>query len=149
MVRDMEHEAVAETRSEVLDWENGSGLLEVHDPAVVDDAFARGELHVGRAVIGLALNHPDPRAVLPRVARALRAAEPVQQHQGVVALAHVARLHRTVNRECLDLLRVRPRGNEADDDLWSFVPRLQLPWWLWRHQLPGHLKWHLYERWRR
>ncbi|MCX5199339.1 hypothetical protein OOK31_36625 [Streptomyces sp. NBC_00249] len=132
----------------IPDWENGTGLLGVDDPAMVDAAFERGEPHVGCAVIGLALNHPDPEAILPRVARALRATDPTRRHQGTVALAHVARLHRTVNQECLDLLRARPRGNEADDDLWTFVPRRRLPWWLWRHQLPGHLTWHLYERWR-
>ncbi|MFJ2110303.1 hypothetical protein ACIOHH_37825, partial [Streptomyces microflavus] len=83
-----------------------------------------------------------------RVAQALRATDPTQQHQGTVALAHVARLHHTVDPECLALLRTQPPGNEADDDLWDFVPRRNLPWWLWRHQLPGHATWYLLERWR-
>jgi hypothetical protein len=130
------------------DWENGTGLIGVDDPATVDDAFDRGERHVGVAVIGLALNHPDPNAILRRVARALRSADPDTRQQATVALAHVARLHRTVNQECLDLLRARPRGNEADSDLWTFVPRRRLPWWLWRHHLQRHVTWHLHERWR-
>ncbi|MFD7927722.1 hypothetical protein [Streptomyces sp. NPDC059742] len=44
-----------------------------------------------------------------------------------------------------ELLRGCPRGNEADDDLWSFVPHRQLPLWLWRH----HLWERLVERMRR
>ncbi|WP_327417927.1 hypothetical protein [Streptomyces sp. NBC_01233] len=52
-----------------------------------------------------------------------------------MALAHVARLHRTADRRCLALLRRCPRGNEADDDLWSFVPHWELPLWLWCHHL--------------
>ncbi|MFD7233150.1 hypothetical protein [Streptomyces sp. NPDC059881] len=142
----MENEEIPDTQPEVLDWENGTELIGVDDPAIVDAAFERGERHVGVAVIGLALNHPDPDTILPRIARALRATDPELQRQGTLSLAHVARLHRTVNQECLDLLRARPRGNEADDDLWTFVPRRRLPWWLWRRQLPGYLKWHLYER---
>ncbi|GGX94242.1 hypothetical protein [Streptomyces fructofermentans] len=144
----MAYEEIPQPLLPALDWEQGTGLIGVQDPAVVDAAFERGERHVGVAVIGLALHHPDPRAILPRVARALRATDPARQHQGTVALAHVARLHRTVDRECLALLRAQPRGNEADDDLWSFVPRRRLPWWLWRHQLPGLVKWCLFERWR-
>lgn len=144
----MEYEESPEIQPEFLGWENGTGLLGMDDPAVVDAAFERGEQHVGVTVIGLALNHPDPDTILSRVARALRATDPELQRQGTVALAHVARLHRTVNQECLDLVRARPRGNEADDDLWTFIPRRKLPWWLWRHQLPGHLKWYLFERWR-
>ncbi|MFH9247623.1 hypothetical protein ACH4LK_19590 [Streptomyces lydicus] len=105
----------------------------------IDAAFERGEELVGVAVIGLALTHPDPTAILPRVARALdralESSDPRLRHQGIVALAHTARLHRTVDRRCLDLLRRCPRGSEADDDLWAYVPRRRLPWWLWRHRL--------------
>ncbi|MGW2582035.1 hypothetical protein ACWCYZ_11965, partial [Streptomyces virginiae] len=67
------------------------------------------------------------------------------RRQGVIALAHVARLHRTVDRRCLELLRRCPHGNEADDDLWSFVPHRELPPWLWRH----HLRERLVDRLRR
>ncbi|WP_199808043.1 hypothetical protein [Streptomyces sp. NRRL F-2580] len=120
-------------------------LNEVERPEQVLAAFERGERGVGVAVIALALNHPDPAAVLPVVARALESADREVRRQGVVALAHVARLHRTVDRRCLALLRRCPRGNEADDDLWSFVPHRELPLWLWRH----HLRERLVERLRR
>ncbi|MGW3323811.1 hypothetical protein [Streptomyces virginiae] len=114
-------------------------------PDVVLAAFERGEPHVGVAVIGLALDHADPAAVLPMVARALESADREVRRQGVIALAHVARLHRTVDRRCPELLRRRFRGNEADDDLWSFVPHRELPLWLWRH----HLRERLVDRLRR
>lgn len=81
----MEYEEIPETQPEVLDWENGTGLIGVDDPAIVDAAFERGERHVGVAVIGLALNHPDPDTILPRVARALRATDPELQRQGTVS----------------------------------------------------------------
>ncbi|PRY01422.1 hypothetical protein [Allonocardiopsis opalescens] len=115
------------------------------DPAEVDAALDRGAPGAGVAVIALALHHPDPHKVLPRVARALAAADPNLRRQGVVALAHTARLHRTADRRCLDLLRAHPRGNEADDDLWTYVPRHRLPAWLWRHHIAaavrGRLGW--------
>ncbi|AOP48769.1 hypothetical protein [Streptomyces lydicus] len=124
-----------------MNWQDSSALLGTDRPEEVDAAFERGEELVGVAVIGLALTHPDATAVLPRVARALDRAlassDPRLRHQGVVALAHTARLHRTVDRRCLDLLRRCPRGGEADDDLWAYVPRRRLPWWLWRHRLGG------------
>ncbi|MFF3672808.1 hypothetical protein ACFYYS_02340 [Streptomyces sp. NPDC002120] len=120
-------------------------LNEVERPEQVLAAFERGERWVGVAVIALALDHPDPAAVLPVVARALESPDREVRRQGVVALAHVARLHRTVDRRCLELLRRCPRGNEADDDLWSFVPHRELPLWLWRH----HLRERLVERLRR
>ncbi|MFF4388238.1 hypothetical protein ACFY0G_15865 [Streptomyces sp. NPDC001552] len=128
-----------------LDWRGGSNLLAVDRPEVVLAAFRRGEPNVGVAVIGLALHHAGPEAVLPVVARALESADREVRRQGVIALAHVARLHRTVDRRCLELLHGCPRGNEADDDLWSFVPHRQLPLWLWRH----HLWERLVERMRR
>ncbi|MFI0215013.1 hypothetical protein [Streptomyces lydicus] len=122
-----------------MNWRDSSALLGTDRPEEVDAAFERGEELVGVAVIGLALTHPHATAILPRVARALDRAlassDPGLRHQGIVALAHTARLHRTVDRRCLDLLRRCPRGSEADDDLWVFVPRRRLPWWLWRHRL--------------
>ncbi|MFB7256782.1 hypothetical protein [Streptomyces nojiriensis] len=108
-------------------------------PELVLAALRRGEPKAGVAVIGLALDHADPEAVLPVVARALESADREVRRQGVIALAHVARLHRTVDRRCLELLRGCPRGNEADDDLWSFVPHRELPLWLWRHHLGERL----------
>lgn len=105
-------------------------------PEDLDDGFDRGEPTVGLGVLSLALSHDDPQVILPRVARALASTDPQIRHQGKVSLAHVARLHRTTDRRCLDLLRDYPRGNEADDDLWQFVPRHRLPWWLWRYQAP-------------
>ncbi|MFB7461989.1 hypothetical protein ACFCZ1_00550 [Streptomyces sp. NPDC056224] len=104
-------------------------------PERVVAAFARGDKHAGVAVIALALNHPGPAEVLPVVAGALESPDPEVRRQGVIALAHVARLHRTVDRRCLEGLRHCPRGNEADDDLWSFVPHRRLPLWLWRHHV--------------
>ncbi|HWU05713.1 MAG TPA: hypothetical protein VN520_04830 [Streptomyces sp.] len=131
-----------------MNWRSGSALLGTDRPEEVDAAFDRGEDLVGVAVIGLALQHPDAEAVLPRVARALGSADEGLRHQARVALAHVARLHGTVDRRCLELLRSHPRGNEADDDLWAYVPHRLLPWWLWRHHLRERLAWHLRERWR-
>ncbi|MFD8549664.1 hypothetical protein [Streptomyces sp. NPDC059649] len=127
-----------------MNWQVSGALLGTDRPEEVDAALERGEELVGVAVIGLALTHPDPAAILPRVARALeRALESSDhrlRHQGLVALAHTARLHGTVDRPCLDLLRRCPRGTEADDDLWAYVPRRRLPWWLWRHRLGGQLR---------
>ncbi|MEU1593565.1 hypothetical protein ABZ468_12070 [Streptomyces sp. NPDC005708] len=145
----MTHEG-ADTRSPdwAYNWADGTGLLGMDQPEEIDAAFERGEPHVGVAVIGLALNHSDPVAILPRIARALRTDSEELRRQGTVALAHVARLHHTVDTECLALLRTRPRGNEADDDLWTFVRHRRLPLWLWRHHLPRHTKWLLWDRWR-
>lgn len=131
-----------------MNWQNSSALLGTDRPEEVDAAFDRGEDLVGVAVIGLALNHPEATAILPRVARALESADAELRRQGRVALAHVARLHHTVDRRCLELLRSQPRGNEADDDLWSYVPHRRLPMWLWRHHLAERLRWQLRDRWR-
>jgi hypothetical protein len=75
-----------------MNWQKSSALLGTDRPEEVDAAFARGEPLVGVAVIGLALTHPDPGAVLPRVARAMESADKEVRRQGIVALAHVARL---------------------------------------------------------
>ncbi|MFJ2821520.1 hypothetical protein ACIO7M_10440 [Streptomyces toxytricini] len=117
----------------VLNWQDGSTLRWIDQPDEVDAAFDRGEPFVGVAVIALALNHADANTILSRVGKALASEDAEIRRQGVIALAHVARLHRTVDRQCLQLLRSCPRGNEADDDLWSFVAHRRLPWWLWRH----------------
>ncbi|MEU9058518.1 hypothetical protein AB0D13_06350 [Streptomyces sp. NPDC048430] len=131
-----------------MNWQSVSALLGTDRPEEVDAAFERGEEFLGVAVIGLALQHPDAETILPRVARALESPDAGLRQQGRVALAHVARLHRTVDRRCLELLRSHPRGNEADDDLWAYVPHRRLPWWLWRHHLGERLAWHLRDRWR-
>ncbi|MFJ8753482.1 hypothetical protein ACIREO_29750 [Streptomyces sp. NPDC102441] len=131
-----------------MNWQSGSALLGTDRPEEVDAAFDRGEDLVGVAVIGLALQHPDAEAILPRVARALESTDGGLRHQGRVALAHVARLHGTVDRRCLELLKSHPRGSEADDDLWGYVPRRRLPWWLWRHHLRERPAWNLRDRWR-
>ncbi|MGW4271868.1 hypothetical protein ACWEGQ_05775 [Streptomyces seoulensis] len=93
------------------------------------------------AVIALALNHGDAAVILPRVGRALESEDAEIRRQGVLALAHVARLHRTVDQRSLALLRGCPRGNEADDDLWSYVAHRRLPWWLWRHHFAQRWTW--------
>lgn len=127
-----------------MNWRETGALLGTDRPEEVDAAFERGEELLGVAVIGLALTHPHPTGILPRVARTLECAlEPSDhrlRHQGLVALAHTARLHGTVDRRCLDLLRRCPRGTEADDDLWAYVPRRRLPWWLWRRRLGAWLR---------
>jgi hypothetical protein len=131
-----------------LNWQDASTLRWVDHPEDVDAAFSRGEPLVGVAVISLALNHDNADAILPQVARAMAADDPEIRRQGVVALAHVARLHHRVDQRCLSLLRGFPRGNEADDDLWSFVDHRLLPWWLWRHHASQRLLWLLRDRWR-
>ncbi|WP_225636584.1 hypothetical protein [Streptomyces solaniscabiei] len=135
-------------RVPVLNWQDASTLRWVERPDDVDAAFDRGEPFVGVAVIALALNHDSADAVLPHVARAMVADDPEIRRQGVVALAHVARLHRSVDQRCVDLLRYFPRGNEADDDLWSFVDHRMLPWWLWRYHAGQRLLWLVRDRWR-
>ncbi|MFF2520705.1 hypothetical protein [Streptomyces liangshanensis] len=122
-----------------LNWQDSSTLRWTEHPEDVDAAFDRGEPLVGVAVIALALNHADAGAILPRVNRALESENAETRRQGVIALAHTARLHRTADRRSLDLLRGFPRGNEADDDLWTFVPHRQLPWWLRLHHYLDHL----------
>ncbi|WP_275461807.1 hypothetical protein [Streptomyces noursei] len=128
-----------------MNWQEDSALLGTDRPEEVDAAFARGEERVGVAVIGLALTHPHPAAILPRVARTLERALATDdaglRHQGGVALAHTARLHRTVDARCLELLRRCPRDTEPDMDVWAYVPRRRLPWWLWWHRIVG-------QRWR-
>ncbi|MEU3600911.1 hypothetical protein ABZ714_19630 [Streptomyces sp. NPDC006798] len=132
----------------VLNWQDGSTLRWTDRPEEVDAAFSRSEPLVGVAVIALALNYADADAILPRVVKALESQDPEVRRQGVIALAHVARLHRTVDRRSLDLLRGCPRGNEADDDLWSFVAHRRLPWWLWRHHFTERLTSLFRDRWR-
>lgn len=131
-----------------MNWADSSALMGTDRPEEVDAAFERGEPDVGVAVIGLALTHPDPLAILPRTARALASEDSALRAQAIVALAHAARLHGVVDRNNLDLLRRIPRGNVADDDLWIFVPHRELPWWLWRHQLLQRCRWYLWDRWR-
>lgn len=130
-----------------MNWLDSSALMGTDRPEEVDAAFDRREQLVGVAVIGLALTHPDPWQVLPRTARALASTNLDVRAQGIIALAHVARLHRVVDRDNLDLLRTMRRGNAADDDLWTFVPHRLLPWWLHRHQLIQAWRWHLWDRW--
>ncbi|MFF2230817.1 hypothetical protein [Streptomyces anulatus] len=142
------HESGSVNPAPVLNWQDGSTLRWIDRPEEVDAAFSRGEPLVGVAVIALALNHADADAILPRVGKALEAENPEVRRQGVIALGHVARLHRTVDRRSLDLLRGCPRGNEADDDLWSFVAHRRLPWWLWRHHFTERLAWLFRDRWR-
>ncbi|SER04154.1 hypothetical protein SAMN05216188_107173 [Lentzea xinjiangensis] len=117
-------------RGEGMDWRSEAVLMGTDRPEEVDAAFDRGEPMVGVAVIGLALSHPDPWAVLRRVARALDHNRIEVRRHGATALAHVARLHGVVSRECLDVLRRHP-DEVAEEDLWMFVARRRLPPWLW------------------
>lgn len=120
-----------------MKWGDTCALMGTDRLEEVDAAFDRNEPLVGVAVIGLALNHTDPQAILPRVAQAMAHHNPEIRTQATITLAHTARLHQTVDDATLNLLRDCPRGNPADDDLWTFIPRRQLPWWLWRHHLPS------------
>jgi hypothetical protein len=132
-----------------VDWADGSSVWRGdHRPEDVAAAFERGESTVGVAVIAFALSHPDPGHILPLVARAMESPDPQMRAQGVVAMAHTARLHRAVDRRCLVLLRDCRRGNAADDDLWSFIAHRKLPPWLWRHHAKERLLWWLRDRWR-
>ncbi|WP_143681761.1 hypothetical protein [Actinacidiphila glaucinigra] len=95
-----------------MNWADSSALMGTDRPEEVDAAFERGEPLVGVAVIGLALTHPDADAILPRVARALEAPHEELRHQGVVALAHVARLQppsTTAAWNCCEACRQGPR----------------------------------------
>lgn len=143
----MDHAEASEAGGN-LDWADGSAVWRADLlPADVQAAFERGEDTVGVAVIALALNHPDPAQVLPLVAMAMESGSLQIREQGVVAMAHTARLHRAVDRRCLALLRSCARGNPADDDLWSFVSHRQLPSWLWWYHAKQRLWWRLRGRW--
>lgn len=113
-----------------VDWHDYAALMGIARPEDLDAAFDRGEDMVGVAVIGLALSHPDPVPVLQRVARALDHNRLEVRRQGATALAHVARIHGVVSRECLDVLRRHP-DEVAEDDLWTFIAHHRLPAWLW------------------
>lgn len=138
-----------------MNWQDSSALMGTDRPEEVDAALDRGEEMAGVAIIGLALTHPDAAAILPRVARviqmALETPDKKLLHPGTLALAHTARLHGTIDRRCLELLRRCPRGMEADDDVWGYVSWRRLPLWLWREQLPGalagRLRWLLWSKW--
>ncbi|MFJ3727668.1 hypothetical protein ACIPYQ_34575 [Streptomyces sp. NPDC090045] len=72
--------------------------------------------------------------MLPVVARAPESADREVRRQGVVALAHIARLHRTVDRRCRELLpRCLPGHRELPlrpcrHHLWErLVERLRRP----------------------
>jgi hypothetical protein len=144
----VDHAETASGSGGDLDWSDSSAVWRADLlPADVQAAFERGEETVGVAVIALALNHPEPAQTLPLVAMAMESGSPEIREQGVVAMAHTARLHRAVDRRCLVLLRSYGRGNPADDDLWSFVPHRQLPSWLWWHHAKQRLRWWLRDRW--
>ncbi|MEU9112902.1 hypothetical protein AB0D04_14220 [Streptomyces sp. NPDC048483] len=134
-----------------MNWQDSSALMGTDRPEEVDAALDRGEELARVAIIGLALTHPDAAAILPRVARvietALETADDELLYPGTLALAHTARLHGTVDRRCMELLRRCPRGNVADDDVATFVARRRLPWWLRRYHLRKRLRWVLWEKW--
>lgn len=54
-----------------MNWQDSSALMGIDRPEEIDSAFDLGEKSVGVAIIGLALNHPDPQRILPRIARTL------------------------------------------------------------------------------
>ena len=121
-------------RGEGVNWHDHAAVMGTARPEDVDAALDRDEDLAGVAVIGLALSHPDPWTVLPRVARALDHNRLEVRAQGATALAHVARLHGVVSRECLQVLRRHPH-DVAEDDLWTFVAHHRLPPWLWWRRL--------------
>ena len=125
-------------RGDGMDWRSYSALMGTARPEEVDAAFDRGEDMVGIAVIGLALSYPDPWVALHRVARALDHNRIEVRRQGATALAHVARLHGVVSRECLEVLHRHP-DDVAEDDLWTFIAHRRLPPWLWWRRIKARL----------
>jgi hypothetical protein len=126
------------TRGEGMNWRDFSALMGTDRPEEVDAAFERGEDMVGISVIGLSLSYPDPWVTLARVARALDHNRIEVRHHGATALAHVARLHGVVSRECLEVLRRHP-NEVAEDDLWTFISHRKLPAWLWWRRIKARL----------
>lgn len=114
------------------DWETGEGLLGVDDPAEVDAAFARGERHLGTAVIGLALNCSLEQAA-PRILRAMRLPDADQRDYAFTAAGTAARLNGALTPELYAALRAEGlTGGVAEDavrDTLTFVPFRELPWW--------------------
>ncbi|MBU2664014.1 hypothetical protein KOI35_10985 [Actinoplanes bogorensis] len=103
----------------------------------------------GVALLALALNHPDPDVVLPRIRRALASSSPQTRANALQSLGHVARLHRTIDADLIGRLRsalrdrsrlhrteLRAYAANAADDVAMFVPRRDLPRWL-RRAYPG------------
>jgi hypothetical protein len=129
-----------------LDWEQGGNLNRCREHRHVDAALDRGEAHVGVALIALVHNNPDTDAVLPRLARGLRSANPETRRQSLLALVHMARLHGRVDAVTLELLHallsertpigvgspyeVRGTAAQTVGDLQVFLPSEQLPAWV-------------------
>lgn len=132
---------------EGMNWSSHSALLGTDRPEEIDAALDRADPLAGVALIGLAMTHPDPGQILPRIAHAYAIGGDQLTQQATVATAHVARLHRTTSPEVLAHVRSRRRGNEADMDLWSFVPHRRLPWWLWCYEVPHVLGTRLHWWW--
>lgn len=115
-------------------WETGEGLLGLADPAEWDAAFARGEDHLGTAVIGLALNCPVEEAS-PRIVRAMRLPDRDQRGYAFTATGHAARLNGGLTPELFAALRAEGLGGVAEHpirDTLTFVPFRDLPPWFKR-----------------
>ncbi|MER6535779.1 hypothetical protein ABT215_18630 [Streptomyces sp900105755] len=116
------------------DWAGGEGLLGLDDPVEWDAAFARGEDHLGTAVIGLALNCPLAEAS-PRIVRAMRMPDPNQRGFAFTAAGDTARINGALTPELYEALRAEgPHGfaTHAIRDTLTFVPFRDLPPWFKR-----------------
>ncbi|MFI0150313.1 hypothetical protein [Streptomyces lydicus] len=94
------------------------------------------EFLYSRAASGRGMNWRDSSALLgtDRPEEVDAAFERGEELVGVAVIG-LALTHPHATAILPDLLRRCPRGSEADDDLWVFVPRRRLPWWLCRHRL--------------
>ncbi|WP_405916341.1 hypothetical protein [Streptomyces sp. NBC_00728] len=116
------------------DWESGEGLIGIDDPAEVDAAFARGEGHLGTAVIGLAFNCSLEEAS-PRIIRATGLPDRAQRGFAFTAAGVAARLNGALTPELYAALRAEGPGRmsiavNAVDDTLDYVPFRDLPLWL-------------------
>lgn len=138
-------------RYEDYSWSTGDGLMGVDDPAVVAEAFDRGEKHAGIALVGLALSFEEIEPISGLIPRAVGSGDAETRRLGFLALAHTARLFgRMTPRMEVILRRHRkdPAAEIAVDDALSFIPFRGLPMWLRGIYIMRTVRWNLFERWR-
>jgi len=132
-----------------IDWASGRGLLAVDDPAEVDNAFARGEKHVGIAVVGLALNNEDLDVVAPRVVRAIESDDVETRRLGFTAAGHSARLFEILDPRVEEVLRRFRKDDIAStalDDVLQYVPFRRLSCWLKTESVRRRVRWLILRR---
>ncbi|MGC5028440.1 hypothetical protein [Micromonospora sp. DT229] len=126
-------------------WLIGSWSAVVERPELVDAVLDRDDPYAGVALLALTLHHEASEVILPRVKRGLRSASAQTRANALQSLGHHARLHGTVDAECVHLLRIALRdrtllggctlrgyADNAASDVGMFVPRAALPRWLRR-----------------